>query len=249
MRILLSLLSIIWLFSSCTSSSNDSNEQTNYSNPEVHHRGSVKNVHRNHDFSAHVQLDTLDPVNLYAIGPAEGLDGEFFIMGDRGFVYRLDTAANNTYTDKNWRAEKAAFLVWSYVEKWDTVRIDQPFDNLQELEHIIATKAANNHLDTNEAFPFMAWTSASSGKGHVMNESLRLRSENRSHSDAKFSFEWMDQPTQLLGFFSPNHGGIFTHHGDRLHIHFRLGNKYRGGHVDAIEVNGRDWMLLLPAVN
>jgi acetolactate decarboxylase len=236
---------------SCSSPSIESEKtsEKQFKNPEVFHRGAVKKVHRENDFSAHVKLDTLNPENLYAIGPVEGLDGEFFIMGDRGFIYRLDTTAQNTFTDKNWQSEKAAFLVWSYVEKWDTLQISDDFKNQKELESIIAHHAEKLDLDTNRAFPFMAWVASSTGKGHVMNEALRLNSENRGHSDAKFSFGWSAQPTQMLGFFSPVHAGVFTHHGDRLHIHFRLGNKYQGGHVDAIEVADENWMLLLPSVD
>ena len=250
MRYLLGIALLSWGLTSCSSThGNDEKaaKENAFANPVVHHRGKVMKVHRENDFTAHVDLDTLEPKNLFALGPVEGLDGELFIKGDRGFVYRLDTAAKNTFTDKNWRVEKAAFLVWSYVENWDTLKIEKGFNTTTDLETIIAHYAAIHSLDTLSAFPFMAMIPSSSGKGHVMNESLRKSSNDRGHKDAKFGFEWRDQPTQLLGFFSPNHGGIFTHHNERLHIHFRLGNKYQGGHVDAIEVGKTDWLLILPS--
>jgi acetolactate decarboxylase len=245
-RLSVFFLTVLLVGCANSSESEKAEIEKDYFNPKVYYRGALKDVHRINDFSAHVQLDTLNPENLFAIGPVEGLDGEFFIKGDRGFVYRLDTAQSNTFTDKNWQLEKAAFLVWSYVEEWDTLSISDGFKSLSEMESIIAHYAEKHSIDTNVAFPFMAMISSSSGNGHVMNEALRKSSENQAHKDAKFSFNWSQQPTQLLGFFSPNHAGIFTHHGDRVHIHFRLGNKYQGGHVDAIEVGETSWLLLLP---
>ena len=53
-----------------------------------------------------------------------------------------------------------------------------------------------------------------------------------------------EAPVKILGFFSKNHGGIFTHMGSMTHLHI-LDNNGHSGHVDEIALDSKA-MLLFP---
>lgn len=50
----------------------------------------------------------------------------------------------------------------------------------------------------------------------------------------------------LVGFYSSQHHGIFTHHGSDTHVHVVLAEENASGHVDGVTV-GRGARLRLPA--
>ena len=51
-------------------------------------------------------------------------------------------------------------------------------------------------------------------------------------------------PVRIIGFFSKNHGGVFTHMGSMTHLHV-LDNNGRSGHVDAIAFDSKA-MVMFP---
>ena len=50
---------------------------------------------------------------------------------------------------------------------------------------------------------------------------------------------------EILGFFSKQHEGVFTHNGSNTHMHFRTDDVSLAGHVDGIFL-GENMTLKLP---
>jgi acetolactate decarboxylase len=56
----------------------------------------------------------------------------------------------------------------------------------------------------------------------------------RPHDELKVRFVSESEPVTVIGVYSTQHAGIFTHHGSSTHIHMVSADERRSGHVDAI---------------
>ena len=59
------------------------------------------------------------------------------------------------------------------------------------------------------------------------------------------SYELSHQDVRIIGFYSRNHKGVFTHHDTHIHAHLITKNGDKMGHLDSI-VLSRTFTLYLP---
>lgn len=55
-----------------------------------------------------------------------------------------------------------------------------------------------------------------------------------------------EQPAELLGFYSREHKGVFTHHDSYTHIHLLSNDKIHLGHLDTLLLSEHSNLLYLP---
>ena len=99
----------------------------------------------------------------------------------------------------------------------------------------IATGAGVN---TDEPFPFRIEGLVRDLGWHVIDGS-RLGSgamSPESHRQASVVHELDQGRAQLIGFYSTNHGGVFTHMGSRTHVHCVIAEPLASGHVDHVTI-------------
>jgi len=110
----------------------------------------------------------------------------------------------------------------------------------------IEAKAREAGLDVEQPFPFLLKGNFDSVKYHV----VRPPQGGAGHggaagpSDSALNAEATGTSATVVGFFSRNHEGVFTHRGSHAHLHVVLANG-ESGHVDELRV-GPDVQLLLP---
>jgi acetolactate decarboxylase len=215
-------------------------------NVPVFHTGEMKQLHQKGFAAATVNLDTLQKDHLYALGPVAHLQGEVFAWDGKVFVASLSKEQKRPFVSKNPEAVSTIFLVYTYVSKWDTIKLHLKTTNLNELVREIEFNAHVHGLDTSKPFPFLMLGAFSKAKGHIVfADTPTSQIKPGTLERYKHYYDFNSQKVQLLGFYSSHHQGVFTHHGSKLHIHYRMFNKYEAGHLDEISFDGSKTVLLL----
>lgn len=113
--------------------------------PDVKVAGAMKNIMINGDLSAYINVDTLNKIHLYGLGPVSGLAGEIMVLD--GKVYSASKSGNQLINSQD-KISLASMLVYSTVSKWRPVVIYSVINNYAELEKLIETTAKANSYNT-----------------------------------------------------------------------------------------------------
>jgi len=186
------------------------------------------------DLSAKVNLDTLLKKNLYGLGPVAGLKGELMILD--GEVYTSSKNGDQVENLRN-KVSEAAMLVYCHVNKWRTVSIKASVNGYHELEELISKTAVANGYDISVPFAFKIEVLPVTINYHVINWQEGVAHTSDNHKQFAYSGQFTNQRTTLLGFYSTQHKGIFTHHTSSMHIHFLNNETSLVGHLDDIQIN------------
>lgn len=183
--------------------------------------------------------------NLYAVGPLENLSGEIMIWNGKPLTSFIKDKAVKVETNPN---AKAVFFVWANVEKWREVSVPNTVKTYNELETFIAESAGKINLNADEPFPFLLKGKFQSIEWHINDykpDGTKLTHEK--HDAMKFKKKSENTKLEMLGFYSPKHQGVFTHHTRTTHIHANDKKRSFIGHVDDLALNG-EIKLYLPEV-
>jgi acetolactate decarboxylase len=195
---------------------------------DVRWQGSLRAVHGG-DVSGKVPLQQFEgKKNLYAVGPVAELDGEITAIAGKIYIARVKHGEVTTDSDVS---TSASFLVWSEVGAWQPpVPLGAKVEDHAQLEKQVEALAIKAGIDTSRPFPFKLEGVFESVDYHVLVAKTHAQA---GHSDGakKISAKVVD--AEIVGFFSKNHEGVFTHKGSTAHLHVveRNGNS---GHVDQI---------------
>lgn len=201
----------------------------------------MRNFMHEGDLSAKVYLDTLkDNQHIYALGALENLKGEIQIINNQPFISR--ESLSEVSIDNSWN-HKAALLVWAEVDKWVETPVPDDVHTYDELEQFIAEASGNGE----HPFPFLLKGAVASLDWHVINwpedDTVHTHEKHRA-SGPNGTVENSD--VEILGFYSTEHTGIFTHHTTNMHLHFRTKDEKLAGHVDGLLLGQEKMSLYLP---
>ncbi|MCE7993542.1 MAG: acetolactate decarboxylase [Roseivirga sp.] len=212
------------------------------SNSLVSHYGILREIMREQKLDANADLrDFAHTKNLYAMGALEGLAGEILIINGQPFN---GIAENGKLRIEKSFERKATLLVSAQVTDWSETKVEVNVGDLKELEMEIKRMALANNIDTSEAFPFLIKGTAKQLEWHVINAAEASEKTHEAFKEAGLKGNDMDQNVEILGFYSENHQGIFTHHGSFLHLHFKDRDDTKMGHVDNLMLNGSVTVML-----
>ena len=105
------------------------------------------------------------------------------------------------------------------------------------LEKLLETLATENGIDIFKPFPFMIEGKVKSVDYHIL-APMRTNTDASDHRGNAKTITLKDVPARIIGFFSKNHGGIFTHMGSMTHLHIIVNNG-QSGHVDVIALESK----------
>lgn len=234
MKKLLAALSIIFTLSAC-----DSAVQT----VSVEHHGVLREIMREQKLDVNADLSDYKSVsNLYALGALEGLSGEILILD--GKPLHSYSKEGSLQMDRSFD-RKATLLVTSQVSAWESIKIDAVINEISDLQAVVFREAERLGLNTDEAFPFMLKGSIDSIEWHVINAKEATAQNHDAYKAAGLQGKGQYEAASVLGFYSNQHEGIFTHHGSYLHMHFINDGESVMGHIDALK-NDDSLVLLLP---
>lgn len=184
-------------------------------------------------------LDLKDETQLYALGALQKLSGEVLIMDSQPFISKVNA---DTFSISNHFDAKATLLVYTQVEEWDSIAIDEnlTIGNLDDLVHQQATLSK-----LTEPVPFLVKGSASQLKWHIVNGSSGANATHEDHATSGFNSAWSEVEVEILGFYSEAHQGVITHMGENLHMHFKTPDGSAAGHVDEVQIK-KGSLLFIP---
>jgi acetolactate decarboxylase len=200
--------------------------------PMVNSIGELRQIMHQGKFEARVGLDTLAKTNVYGLGAMDSLAGEILILD--GNVFQSSGKDDSLFVSTDSKT-KATLLVYAEISAWDTLNIANATDMETEL-----SKVAN----LLKPFPFILIGKPSIDY-HIINFDAKNGDFNK-HKEGAFTGSIDNEDLTVLGFYSTDAKGIYTHHDSNLHMHMINENRTIMGHVDRIDINGKDLKLLLP---
>ena len=192
--------------------------------------GSMHQVMQVGELFPTIDLDTIKTrTRLYGLGPVEYLRGEIMILDGKSYVSAV-TAPSRMKVDSTFKA-KAPFFVYTHVDAWDETTLPDSVIDDKSLENYLVKVGIN----LSKPFAFKISGSVVTAKIHVVN--LPKGSAVKSSTDAhkgQVDFRVTNKSADVIGFFSMEHQGIFTHHSSYVHMHLLTRDKMLMGHVDAL---------------
>lgn len=203
---------------------------------EVKIQGVLREIMQEQKIGANADLKDFKNISdLYALGALEGLSGEILILDGEPFN---GVANQGTLVFDKSFDQKATLLVSSQVEEWEMITIKENFNNLQELQAVILAQGKMAGINITEPFPFMIKGDFQRINWHVINAKEAEAQNHEAYKRAGLSGSEAYVDAQILGFYSAQHEGIFTHHGSYVHLHFLSSDESIMGHVDDLEQRG-----------
>ena len=241
------------LFAGCAATPNTTNpppiaEPVAQEPPEVSIHGALRLIMHQGEWQRRVDLAPMaNQAGLYGLGAIEGLDGEVTIWDGELWVSRPDGSGGFETTKNSSDDLGATLLVTSTVDGWSDIPIEGSL-SWTEIDAFVEAQASAAGLDTSHPFPFLLEVSPGRLDWHVIDGS-RIPSDSHGHEahvSTAVRGELSNRPVEILGFFSKNHRGVFTHHISDTHLHVVDRAEEVTGHVDHLDI-ANVGLLRIPA--
>lgn len=193
--------------------------------------GKAKNVMTGISLENNIRLDTILAPGIYGLGPKENLQGEITVVDGVPYVSTVENGKMVTRIDSS---VSAPFFVYSPF-KYRKVRETVSWRSVKDIEHTLKRLKNYFNIPKNQAFPFVVEAEFSKIQIHViMRDTNEKEHSHEAHMKAKVPFEYKSIRGRLIGFYSTEHEGIFTHKGSHVHVHFLSDDGKITGHLDNI---------------
>ncbi len=200
--------------------------------PIVNSIGELRQIMHQGKFEARVSLDTLSGSSVYGLGAIDSLGGEILIL--EGKVFQSSVKHDSLFVEIDAKT-KATLLVYVEMSAWDTLTIVNTSDIESELSKV---------TDLSNPFPFILIGKPTLDY-HVINFDANNGDFNR-HKEGAFTGSIDHEDLIVLGFYSTNAKGVYTHHDSNMHMHFINKKQTIMGHIDWIDLVGNSYKLLIP---
>ncbi len=233
-------LAYIILILFCFSCKSNTEEKQSNTYSDVVSVAAMKDVMWKGELFSKIKLDTIKPKNgLYGLGPEAYLRGEIVINNGKTYVSRILT--DSTMAVNEISNAEAPFFVYANVTKWSKIKLPSSVKSIKDLESFID----NNTKDQKRPFAFKLDGSISKATIHIQNlpKGTKVSSPKEAHQ-GQINYQLESEDVEIIGFFSTEHQGIFTHHDSFLHMHLISKDKTKMGHLDDVVFN--EMSLLLP---
>lgn len=204
--------------------------------------GAMKNVMWKGELAGTINLDTIMVKSgLYGLGPVEYLSGELLIINGKSYVSTVTSdstmAVNETYQ------VKAPFLVYANQTNWNIEDLPTNVKTIKELENFVDKKT----LGFKRPFVFKLKGQVDNAKIHIQNlpKGTKVSSPKEAHQgQTNYSLE--NSEVEIVGFFSTEHKGVFTHHDSNIHMHLITTDRKKMGHLDNVIFGNENIKIYLP---
>ena len=210
------------------------------SNTNVTIVGDMKNVMWKGELSGRIYLDTMsNKEGLYGLGPESYLTGELLV--NNGVSYLSKVISDSSMNVERQFDVSAPFFVYSNVNAWQHVKLPSNIKTIKDLEKFIDTLRA----DFQNPFVFRLTGQVKDATIHIQNLPFdtKVSSPEEAHQ-GQINYDITNVESEIIGFFSTKHKGIFTHHDSYLHMHLITLDQRQMGHLDTLEIG--NMTLYLP---
>lgn len=194
--------------------------------------GAMKNVMWKGELGSSIDLDTISNKNgLYGLGPVTFLTGEILI--NNGICYVSQVLSDSTQMVEKLYNVSAPFFVHTNVTEWNEMEIPSNIKTIQDLETFIDLNT-KNHI---RPFAFKLIGQVSTAIIHIQNlpKGTKVSSPDEAHQ-GQTNYDLKNEQVEIVGFFSTEHKGVFTHHDTFLHMHLITKDESKMGHLDKLEM-------------
>ncbi len=214
--------------------------------PDVRHIGKLEDIMTG-KAEGKLSLDSLaSKQNLYAVGLRENMSGEIQILNGELIV---SYASDDTIRIKKEYNDKAALLVYAEVVRWKEIPMPLSVTNTESLIGFLEYTAKDQGLNLDNPLVYLLEGKVNEVHWHVMKDRLKNNEQGAiNHSEMMTPGFLEDTEVEIIGFYSNNHQGIFTHYNIPVHMHFVTRDRSIGGHVDQIDI-GPGMTLKIPDQN
>lgn len=200
--------------------------------PRVSNIGELRLIMHQGKFEARVSLDTLVKKGTYGLGAVDSLKGELLVLD--GEIFKSHIESDSLSTIKNQWSSTTLF-VYTSVSSWDTLE----YSGFSDIENLL-----ERNQNLSKSFPFLLLGNPSLDY-HVINFDSE-RGDFSKHKEGAFRGSLEYELVTILGFYSTNAKGVYTHHDSNLHMHVINADQTIMGHVDHIDLNSGSYKLLIP---
>lgn len=215
---------------SCNSNTKESKSEETYSDVII--VGAMKNVMWEGELGNTINLDTIsNKKGLYGLGPESYLTGELLINDGKGYVSKV--TSDSTMVIKKGLDVSAPFFVYANVNEWEEIELPSNIKTIQDLEKLIDEKTIENK----RPFAFKLIGHVSKAIIHIQNlpKGTKVSSPDEAH-EGQTNYILKNEESEIIGFFSTEHKGIFTHHDSYIHLHLITKDESKMGHLDELEI-------------
>lgn len=208
-----------------------SSERVTIENTDVQVVGAMRNVMWDGALGGVLNLDTI-PVKegLYGLGPVSYLTGELMIKNGTTYVSRATSDSTMSVTKQS--DITAPFFVYTHVSEWEEIDLPTDIVTITDLEQYIDMRT-EEHI---RPFAFVLKGMVNSASIHIQNlpEGTEVSSPKEAHQ-GQVNFNLHEEEVEIVGFFSTEHQGVFTHHDSYLHMHLITVDEMQMGHLDKVK--------------
>lgn len=225
---------------SCNWIKNETHTNKTDTYPDIKIVGAMKNVMWKGELGSRIDLDTISDKNgLYGLGPVSYLKGELLINNGKSYVSTV--TSDTTMTVEERFDVSAPFFVYANTTVWNEIELPTDVKTIDDLEKFIDDKT----LDFKRPFVFKLIGQVSSAIIHIQNlpEGTNVTSPDEAHQ-GQIKYDVKNEESEIIGFFSTEHKGVFTHHDSFLHMHLITKDESKMGHLDELEIG--EMSLYLP---
>lgn len=231
---------LIAMIFGCNSSAKKEIRDTKETYTSIKVTGAMKNVMWKGELEGRIHLDTISDKNgLYGLGPLSHLKGELLIKNGESYVSKV--ISDSTMSVEKRFDVSAPFFVYGNVNEWDVSELPSEVQTIKELEQFIDKKT----MDYKRPFVFKIIGEVSNAIIHIQNlpEGTKVSSPKEAHT-GQIKYNIGNELIEIIGFFSTQHHGVFTHHDSNVHMHLITASEDKMGHLD--EVHCKKMKLYLP---
>lgn len=213
-----------------------------YRYPPVKIIGAMREVMWESKLAPQITFDTLSESSaLYGIGPASFLQGELMLL--RGQVYRSRVQKDTGQLVELVTKAGAPFFVYAEIKRWEEQPLPQAIQTIPDLERYLDSLSQGRP----RPFAFRLEGPILAASYHIQNlpEGSVVRSPEDAHQ-GQVKYQLIAEEAELLGFFSTEHQGIFTHHDSKVHLHIISASGLAMGHVDELAFGEGELSLFMP---
>ena len=184
---------------------------------------------------------------LFGLGAIEGLGGEVTLWDGQLWLSTPDGHGGAVAGQHPATTAGATLLVTSVVTAWQERPVTEAV-SFAELDAFIEREARAAGVNVKEAFPFRIEGAPTRLDWHVIDGSKIPPDAHghEAHIRTAVRGTLSGTPVQIIGFYSPKHHAIFTHHDTNTHGHVISDAPMVTGHIDHVDINAGA-RLFLPA--
>lgn len=208
----------------------------------VNFSGNMHDVIHNGQLAGTISIDSIETkMHLYGVGPLEYLKGEIMISDGRSYVSSVTPDGKIKITESY--DIKAPFFVYANTSRWIQTQLPDSITNLKELEAYLDVATKFN----TRPFCFRVNVEVEQADIHIVNlpDNTKVQSPKDAHKNQK-EIKVKNKMVEIVGFFSTEHAGVFTHHDSFIHAHLITFDKTVMGHCDIVKFKKGTARLFLP---